>query len=78
MKKLVLKLIRFYQQTKIFHGPLLKALYLSDSSCRFNPSCSQYCYQAINKYGIIKGGFIGLKRILKCHPWSKGGPDPLK
>ncbi|MCG2691896.1 membrane protein insertion efficiency factor YidD [Microgenomates group bacterium] len=54
-----LKLIRFYQ-------------FLPRSrSCRFIPTCSQYSYQAIDKYGILKGGFLSLKRIFKCHPWSK-------
>ena len=68
MKKLILKLIRWYQQAKIFR----------DKACRFRPTCSQYSYQAIEKYGILKGTWIGVKRIVRCHPWGKEGYDPLK
>ncbi len=46
--------------------------------CKFYPSCSEYMLQAIEKYGCIKGIFIGIKRLLKCHPFSKGGYDPLE
>ncbi|MCX6817029.1 MAG: membrane protein insertion efficiency factor YidD [Candidatus Beckwithbacteria bacterium] len=63
---LALKLIRFYQSAS-----------WRTRSCRFIPTCSQYSYEAIAKYGILKGGFLSLKRIIKCHPWSKGGYDPL-
>ncbi len=75
MKKIVLKLIRFYQKTVFFKNPILKALYLSDASCRFKPTCSQYSYEAIEKYGIINGCWLALKRIIRCHPWNKGGKD---
>jgi putative membrane protein insertion efficiency factor len=46
--------------------------------CKYYPSCSEYTRQAIEKYGCIKGIFLGGKRILKCNPFSKGGYDPLK
>lgn len=46
--------------------------------CIFYPSCSEYTYQAIEKYGLIKGTFLGIKRIIRCNPISKGGFDPLK
>jgi len=77
MKRILLKLISVYQQTKIFRAPVLRSLFLSDASCRFTPTCSKYCYQAIEKYGIMRGMFLCLKRVGKCHPWSKGGKDPL-
>jgi len=51
---------------------------LKPASCRFYPSCSEYMIQAIQKYGIIKGLFLGIKRILKCNPFHPGGNDPLK
>jgi len=70
LKKIVLKLIHFYQNTRF--------LFLSNQVCRFEPTCSQYTYQAVEKYGTIKGLFLGLKRIIRCHPWSKGGFDPVK
>ena len=47
------------------------------SSCRFTPTCSEYTKQAIIKHGIIKGIFLGIKRISKCHPWGKSGNDPV-
>lgn len=76
-KLFILKLIRFYQKTKFFHLAIFKTLFLSDSVCRFKPTCSEYLYQAVEKYGIIKGSLLGLRRIFKCHPWNKGGEDPL-
>lgn len=78
MKQFLLSSIKFYQKTSFFHSQILKNLFLTDSACRFEPTCSEYTYQAIEKYGSIKGVIIGLKRILRCHPFSKGGYDPLK
>ncbi|GAA0745705.1 membrane protein insertion efficiency factor YidD [Clostridium oceanicum] len=46
--------------------------------CKFYPTCSQYAIDAINKYGALKGTFMAIKRILRCHPFSKGGYDPVK
>ena len=68
MKYLVLHLIRFYQK---LISPLLP------SSCRFHPSCSHYGYQAIKKYGVLKGGWLAIKRIGRCHPFHPGGYDPV-
>lgn len=78
IKKILLKLIRFYQKTSLFHGAAAKQLFLTDKVCRFTPTCSEYTYQAIEKYGTINGIILGLKRIIRCHPWNKGGYDPLK
>lgn len=78
MKTIILKFIRFYQKTKFFHGAIARQLFLTDKVCRFTPSCSEYTYQAVKKYGAAKGLLIGLKRIIRCHPWDKGGYDPLK
>ncbi|HYA20223.1 MAG TPA: membrane protein insertion efficiency factor YidD [Burkholderiales bacterium] len=50
---------------------------LLGNNCRFVPSCSEYTREAIVKLGILKGSWIGLKRILRCHPWNPGGYDPL-
>ena len=69
MKKLLLWLIQFYRRN-ISPG--------TPPSCRFRPTCSQYAYEAINKYGALKGGFLALKRLLRCHPFSKADPyDPV-
>ncbi len=68
MKYLSLRLIGFYQAAL---SPLL------GSSCRFNPTCSQYTYEAIDRYGWFKGAWMGIRRISRCHPFSKGGYDPV-
>ena len=51
---------------------------LTGKNCRFYPTCSEYSLQAYKKYGFIKGSYLSLKRILKCHPCHEGGYDPLK
>ncbi|MBM3208742.1 membrane protein insertion efficiency factor YidD [Candidatus Shapirobacteria bacterium] len=78
MKKTALLLIRFYQKHLSFDSGLFKALFLTDKVCRFRPTCSEYTYQAIEKYGILRGSLLGLRRIIRCHPWNKGGEDPLR
>jgi len=71
----VLKLIRLYQKTlSPDHGPL-SLFHPWPGVCKFRPTCSEYAYQAIAKYGLLKGGFKVLGRILRCHPWSRGGWD---
>lgn len=72
MKKICLFLIKKYK--KII-SPLLSS---KGVNCKYYPTCSDYTIQAIEKYGVIKGCFLGIKRILKCNPFSKGGYDPLK
>lgn len=78
MKRLFLYLIRIYQRSLLFRLPIFKTLFLSDAVCRFRPTCSEYAYQAISRYGIMRGSWLSLKRIIRCHPWSKGGWEPLK
>ncbi len=51
---------------------------LLPKSCRYEPSCSTYFLQALDEYGAIKGAILGIKRIFRCNPWSKGGFDPVK
>ncbi len=68
MKKVVLLLIRFYQK---YISPL------KPPSCRFTPTCSAYAYQAIERFGILKGGFLAMKRIIRCNPLNPGGFDPV-
>ncbi len=69
MKKILIFAIHFYR--KYLSG--LK----SAPSCRFIPTCSEYALQAIEKYGTLKGTYLAIRRILKCHPFHKGGYDPL-
>ncbi|WP_404459181.1 membrane protein insertion efficiency factor YidD [Sutcliffiella horikoshii] len=66
MKLIFLSIIRFYRK---FISPL------TPPSCRFYPTCSQYGMEAIGRFGAIKGGWLTIKRILKCHPFHPGGID---
>ena len=66
--KILLLLIKAY---RIFISPLFPP------SCRFQPTCSQYAHDAISTYGTFKGGWLAVKRILRCHPFHPGGYDPI-
>jgi len=77
IRVLVLKLIKIYQKTLSFDHGIFRHLF-PHGYCRFRPTCSEYGYQAIEKYGVIKGGFMALWRVLRCNPWNKGGEDPVK
>ncbi|HDH09835.1 MAG TPA: membrane protein insertion efficiency factor YidD [Chloroflexi bacterium] len=68
MKAMILTAIKLYQRT------ISRAL---PPTCRFYPSCSEYAYQAIAKYGLLKGGWMALKRLGRCHPLNPGGYDPV-
>ncbi len=67
-KRFLLGLIHFYRACI---SPLFPAC------CRFTPTCSQYALEAVQKYGALKGGYLALRRILRCHPLHKGGYDPV-
>ncbi|MBK5211083.1 MAG: membrane protein insertion efficiency factor YidD [Coriobacteriia bacterium] len=67
-RRLLVLLIRGYQQVI---SPL------SPPSCRFAPSCSAYAVTALQRYGVMKGGWLAFKRILRCNPWNPGGYDPV-
>lgn len=69
MKQLILDLIKLYQTTVSEVTP---------HSCRFQPTCSQYACEAIEKYGIFKGSSLMIKRLARCNPFSKGGYDPVR
>jgi putative membrane protein insertion efficiency factor len=68
MRAIVLFLIRLY---RLALSPWL------GSRCRFAPSCSEYASQAIARYGVLRGGALAVRRILRCHPWHEGGYDPV-
>jgi putative membrane protein insertion efficiency factor len=68
MKRAALALIGFYRRAI---SPMLPP------SCRFQPSCSEYAYEAIEKYGILRGGRLAIWRILRCNPWGGSGYDPV-
>ena len=65
LKFLSIKLIKFYQK------------YISKKTCMYIPSCSEYMLEAILKHGFFYGVFLGIKRIIRCHPWAKGGFDKV-
>lgn len=71
-----ISVIRLYQKTLSFDHGFLK-IFFPNGFCRFNPSCSDYTIDAIEKYGLIKGGFKALWRVSRCNPWNKGGHDPV-
>lgn len=68
MRQIPLLLIRFYQR---FISPMFPP------SCIYTPTCSQYAYEAISKYGLFRGGGMAARRLLRCHPWGRGGHDPV-
>jgi uncharacterized protein len=68
MKRMLLAVIRGYQYAI---SPLL------GRNCRYLPTCSEYAAEAVTKYGAIRGGWLGVKRVCRCHPWHPGGYDPV-
>lgn len=77
MKYLMLKFIYWYQKADIFKSPIAQMFFIPKSPCKFNPCCSEYMSQAIIRFGFVKGTYLGIKRIIKCNPLSKGGSDPI-
>ncbi|MDJ0881721.1 MAG: membrane protein insertion efficiency factor YidD [Gammaproteobacteria bacterium] len=68
MRKILILPIRFYQYAI---SPLL------GNHCRYTPTCSQYAIEAIDRFGIFKGSWLAVKRLMSCHPWGKSGYDPV-
>ncbi|MBD5267624.1 MAG: membrane protein insertion efficiency factor YidD [Bacteroides sp.] len=66
--KLLILLVKFYQGAISPHFP---------PACRYSPSCSQYAVEALTKHGALKGSWLALKRIMRCHPWGGSGYDPV-
>jgi hypothetical protein len=68
MKALALAALRFYKSAV---SPMLPA------ACRYTPTCSEYAMEAVERYGVARGGWLAAKRLASCHPWSHGGYDPV-
>jgi putative membrane protein insertion efficiency factor len=68
VRRLILAVLRFYQR---IISPALPP------SCRFAPTCSHYTYEAIDRFGVLKGGWLGVKRLVRCNPFNPGGYDPV-
>lgn len=79
MKKFLISLIKAYQKTISPDKGFLNKIGLKKSqTCGFYPTCSDYSIEALSKYGLFKGLFLSLKRVLRCHPWQKNFIDPLE
>jgi len=77
MKKIIISGIKIYQKLNLFSQPVLKSIFISDASCRYSPTCSEYTLQAVARFGSLKGLYLGARRIISCNPFSKGGFDPV-
>lgn len=76
IRLIIVKIIELYQRTLSPDTGWFKSKY-PGGYCKFKPNCSEYCKQAVQKYGVITGGAKGMWRILRCNPWSHGGWDPV-
>jgi len=74
MKFLIIGLIRIYRR---FLGPMLRVLSGGHGFCRFQPTCSRYFLEAVERYGSVRGSWMGICRIFRCHPWGDSGYDPV-
>ena len=70
-RKVLIKIIEFYQEH------ISKVLANGGINCKFYPTCSTYALEAVEKYGAFKGGYLAIKRVLRCNPFSRGGYDPV-
>lgn len=75
-KRYILWWIKIYQRTLSLDHGLFRFL-APFGQCRFRPTCSEYAYEAVERFGVVKGLFLGMKRVLRCNPFSKGGWDPV-
>lgn len=77
MKNIILKILKFYKTNPVVRAVMMN-FPMNLFGCRYQPTCSEYMYDAVKKYGVGKGIYLGSFRILRCNPWAKGGFDPVK
>ncbi len=78
LKNILLYIIRGYQKTLSFDHGLMGKIYPYTRYCKFTPTCSEYGYEAISRYGAVKGSYLFLKRWFRCNPWTEPGKyDPV-
>ena len=73
-KMALIAVVLFYQ---VVLSPIKFAIFGPASRCRFEPSCSQYALEALRRHGLLRGTWLAMKRLLRCHPWGAFGPDPV-
>jgi hypothetical protein len=73
-KMALIAVVLFYQ---VALSPIKFAIFGPASRCRFQPTCSQYALEALRKHGVLRGSWLALKRLVRCHPWGAFGPDPV-
>ena len=74
MKLLIRLILRFYKR---FLSPVIHYFGGPGSGCRYQPTCSEYFLQAVETHGVLRGSWLGIKRIARCNPWGGSGPDPV-
>ena len=78
VKKIALWIIKIYQKTLSLDHGVMGKIFPNRRNCKFVPTCSEYSYSAIEKYGVFKGGILSIKRVIRCNPWAKPGQyDPI-
>lgn len=78
MKRVILWIIKGYQKTLSLDHGILGKIFPNLRGCKFTPTCSEYTYESIDKYGVFKGSAMGIKRVVRCNPWADAGQyDPV-
>ena len=77
LRLMLISTIKIYRSVFSFDRGVLK-IFSPGGACKFNPTCSEYAIEAIEKHGVIRGGFVSIQRLVRCTPWNPGGNDPVR